>query len=288
MINSCADALATCYENLLVRLASPRGAALRLQYLEAQAQGQVHAQVAPETNKIVYDPQETIIAVFSRWDGTMSERHATSATLSRPSTPAHTGCGFVRSATCASQAHILDHPVLPLSPVLFHRYVGALPPRLYGGRRTPASLLIFLVVFYNGNCYNASMSYGSSLQNSSWMVHEWVVQTSFIYDEMETNELDPVLVTNKWRAARRVLASLHLLFMALDAEVEATDNLGRTVKLPNHLDGDGVDDDEYTVIRLNLLTPAEVEEIQCFHGLKSLVPIKWALMSCADCSRMTA
>lgn len=176
----------------------------------------------------------------------------------------------------------------------YHRYVAPLAPldfTVVVG--LPASLLIFLVVFYNGNCYNRFYELWSLTTELVVMVHEWVVQTSFIYDEMDKVKIDATVVTtNKWRAARRVLASLHLLFMALDAEVDSSDALGRTLRLPNHLDGDGVDDDEYTVmLRLNLLTPSEVDEIRRFHGLKSLVPIKWALAELrADCKpedRMT-
>ena len=68
--------------------------------------------------------------------------------------------------------------------------------------------------------------------------------------------------------------------MAIDsgAEEEDVDALGRLTRQPNHLEGEGVDDDEYeTLIDMGLLTRAEAKHIKRYPCIKAFVPMKWAL-----------
>ena len=132
------------------------------------------------------------------------------------------------------------------------------------------------------------------------IVHAWVQQTSFILDDMTSDTKKERMKRMKmsvnsaaWRAARRMLSSMYLLFMALDtdAQEEDRDSIGRTISLPNPSSGDGIDDDDYQfLVQKNLLTHAEVIHIQQFTGLKCLLPIKWALVElrelCAPENRM--
>ena len=162
------------------------------------------------------------------------------------------------------------------------------------------------------------------------IVHAWVQQTSFILDDMSQNDkkarMDKMKMSvNKaaWRASRRMLSAMYLLFMALDVSVQCItqtwmswsravphispyphdhpgcvagsplhqtdaqeddrDEWGRTISLPNPAAGDGIDDDDYQfLVNKELLTATEAADMKKFHGLKCLLPMKWALYELRD------
>jgi hypothetical protein len=119
----------------------------------------------------------------------------------------------------------------------------------------PASLLIFLTVFYNGNCYTRFFELWSLACDINAIVQHWVLQTTFIFEEMEIDakatgttsaysrnpdrELDV-----QWDAVRRVISSMYMLFMSLDVDCTEFDLIGRAKQMPNLLQGDGLDEDD--------------------------------------------
>jgi predicted membrane chloride channel (bestrophin family) len=158
----------------------------------------------------------------------------------------------------------------------------------------PASLLIFLTVFYNGNCYTRYYELWAMSSRLVQLVHSWVLQVSFIFHDLvaDGRASQDDVKRLKWRAARRILSALQLLFMALDAPMENPDCLGRPERAPNIMGGDGVEEEEFVTMRqLSLLSQREVNHIRRYSGLKCLVPIKWALVElhgvCKPDSRMS-
>jgi len=72
-----------------------------------------------------------------------------------------------------------------------------------------------------------------------------------------------------WRSGRRVIASLQLLFFALN---------GSGIEEVDVFDGGGCSDGEMNVLlRLELLTRSEIERLKKYPGFKAFIPIKWAL-----------
>jgi predicted membrane chloride channel (bestrophin family) len=215
--------------------------------------------------QVPYDPQENLIASFSRWRGTVLPLVLTNTSF---------------------WLLMIIHVAL----LTFNEYVRELTPMdssiVIG---LPASLLIFLTVFYNGNCYTRFFELWEKSSEIASIVNNWILQTAFIFEELaddvpEVNKTELTGVSadddSMWLAARRILSAMYLLFMALDSSIDSSniDCIGRAKALPNIMNGDGVDDDEYAIlIRQGLLTETEVQHLKAYPGFKAQVPIKWAL-----------
>lgn len=210
-----------------------------------------------------YDPQENFMAVLSRYSGTVLPLVLTKPLL---------------------YALILLHATFHLIDASCG---GLLPLDTTVVVSLPATLLIFLVVFYNGNCYTRFFELWKHTCELNGLVTEWVMETCFFFDMLD--ELDGVrdgqagdllIVDASWRAVRRVLSAMYLLFMALDVETLDADKdwLGRTTRVANLLCGEGLEEEEYTaLVELGLLTPDEAKSVTEYPGLKCNLPIRWAL-----------
>jgi len=120
------------------------------------------------------------------------------------------------------------------------------------------------------------------------------LQTAFIFEELDGEDgaehdgkggkdgnVD--IAESMWTASRRILAAMQMLFMALDVSIDDVDWLGRPNRLPNIMDGDGMDDAEYEILKnKGLLTSREISVIKAYPGFKCQVPIKWALTELRD------
>jgi len=159
----------------------------------------------------------------------------------------------------------------------------------------PASLLIFVVVFYGGNCYTRYYELFNHLSEINALVYDWILQTSFIYEDAErTAKLSaagrPMGETERkkreWMAVRRFLAALHLLFYTIDPEEPAKTCCGRIEASENPFLGAEIHDSEWQeLIDRQLLRPAEVERLKNYKGVKFIIPIKWALSELATSLR---
>ena len=109
--------------------------------------------------QVAYDPQENLIAVISRWRGTMLP-----LVLRGSGGLTFWGLIFVHFLM------LLYNELMPVPTLDFSVVVGL-----------PASLLIFLVVFYAGNCWTRFFTLWDCTVDLSVLVHEWTVQTAFLY-----------------------------------------------------------------------------------------------------------
>ena len=102
-------------------------------------------------------------------------------------------------------------------------------------------------------------------------------------DGMGGKKGDIEIAESMWTAARRILAAMQMLMMALDVDIDDRDWLGRPNSLPNIMNGAGMDDAEYDILKSQgLLTDREVRAIKAYPGFKCQVPIKWALNELRD------
>ena len=216
-----------------------------------------------------YDPQENLLAILLRWSGTVTPlvvyKQMFWLLLSF-----HFGLLVLNE-------HYYNLPAMDLSILL----------------GLPASLLIFLVVFYNGNCYERFFELWRHTCEINAIVNQWIIQVAFTMEEIDAR--DDGVIDGKgtfknglldvdeatWNAARRILSAMQMLFMSLDCSIsdEDRDWIGRPVRLPNIMLGDGLDDEEYKILkRQGLLTDTEIRYIKQYPGFKCQVPIKWALL----------
>ncbi len=224
--------------------------------------------------QVQYDPQEHLIAIFSRWHGTVLP-------LVLKKYIFWTILGL--HVLLLELNERVELPAMDVSVLI----------------GLPASLLIFLVVFYNGNCYERFFEMWRLTADINALVNTWVLQVSFTFEELSEErgldhdaDLDIAKGGNNaartsmsvddamWTAARRMLASQQMLFMALDTGVspDCRDYLGRPTRQPNLMLGDGIDDEEYNILKdQGLLTDDEILRIRMYAGLKCQLPIKWAL-----------
>lgn len=136
-------------------------------------------------DQVRYDPAETLLGVFSRWRGTVAP-----LVLGKPMFWLLTA---VHVLFLYMNEHVSELPSMDVSIV-----VGL-----------PASLLIFLTVFYNGNCYRRFFELWTCTCELVSHVHSWVLQVAFIFDEMELG--DAKLVRElKWKLLRRILSAMHV------------------------------------------------------------------------------
>jgi len=154
----------------------------------------------------------------------------------------------------------------------------------------PASLLIFLVVFYGGNCYDRYFNLYNHVSEINALVFDWVLQVAFIYEDAERSSGTPMAARERklreWMAVRRMLAALHLLFFTVDPEEPKKTCLGRIDKHENPFLGADIHDNEWQeLLQRQLLRPAEVERLKRYHGLKFILPVKWALSELAGSLR---
>ena len=145
----------------------------------------------------------------------------------------------------------------------------------------PASLLIFLVVFYCGNCYTRYFELYGHVSELNYLVFDWVLQVSFIYEDAERNMASGTKMQVKerklreWMAVRRMLASLHLLFYTIDPEEPRKSLLGRITKSENPFLGADIHENEWSeLIERQLLRPHEVSRLKIYNGVKFILPIK--------------
>jgi hypothetical protein len=185
--------------------------------------------------QVPYSPQENPIAVFSRWRGTVLP-----LVFRKPM--------------------FWGIMVLHLTLLVTNEYYFPLPPMdasLILG--LPASLLIFLTVFYNGNCYTRFYELWSLTCEINTIIQLWVLHISFIFEELNPDGsiVEPSqkrsmaaskrdVADDQWDAIRRGLSAMYMLFMSLDTDSDDIDWLGRQTKMPNLLAGDGMDEDECT------------------------------------------
>lgn len=113
---------------------------------------------------IPYEPEEHVVATMARWRGTALEM-----IFRKPMYYALIG------------SHVLLR--------YYDEYQVKLPPLdstvLVG---LPASLLIFLVVFYGGNCYNRYYELWGLLSEIVCLVYSWTLQVGFIYSPLEMSD----------------------------------------------------------------------------------------------------
>ena len=132
----------------------------------------------------------------------------------------------------------------------------------------PASLLIFLVVFYCGNCYTRYFELYNHVSEMNYLVFDWVLQVSFIYEDAERSGSKMDLKQRKmreWMAVRRMLAALHLLFYTIDPEEPRKSCLGRITKHENPFLGADIHDDEWNeLLERQLLRPHEISRLKAY------------------------
>lgn len=151
----------------------------------------------------------------------------------------------------------------------------------------PASLLIFLVVFYCGNCYTRYFELYNHVSELNYLVFDWVLQVAFIYEDAERSptgkRVEPKeRKLREWMAVRRMLASLHLLFYTIDPEEPKKSCLGRIAKSENPFLGADIHEDEWEeLLSRQLLRKHEVNRLKHYNGVKFILPIKWALAELA-------
>lgn len=137
----------------------------------------------------------------------------------------------------------------------------------------PSSLLVFFVVFYGSNCYERFFQMWSLCTELLSVANEWCARLEMVFDGKSQNHKNSRAV--QWRAGRLMLASLQLLFITL--------NGGGGVKGADEedaFDGGGISDEEMgALLKLELLSKAEVAALKQYKGFKAFVPIKWAIRS---------
>ena len=211
-------------------------------------------------DQVMYDPKEGLLAIFLRWHGTVLPM-----VLQRP---VFWMLSAFHMTLLAIQEHGFEFPH-------FDPAVGMLP----------ASLLIYMCVFYNSFCYTRFFQLWSLMGKLSSIVNSWMLQTAFIFEELDGADGvrdgksgDVELIDAIWSAARRIISSQALLLMALDVEITDADWLGRPRVMPNVMRGDGLDEEEYELLTMQgLITEPERRSLQAFAGLKCQLPLKWAL-----------
>lgn len=211
--------------------------------------------------QVQYDPQESLLAIFSRWRGTVL--------------PLVLKKWMFWLLIMVHVALLFANEAYNLPPMDVSIVIGL-----------PASLLIFLTVFYNGNCYTRFFELWGHTCELTAIVNNWVLQTAFIFEELDLEDgfadgksakmenMDDAM----WTTARRILSAMQMLFMALDVDIEEVDWLGRPTKLPNLMEGDGMEDEEYAILKeQGLLTDEEIAFVKAYPGFKCQVPIKVGL-----------
>lgn len=170
---------------------------------------------------IPYEPDENILASLLRFEGT-----ALQLVFAKP-------LYWALIAMHIGLRHANDH-FLMLPPLDSTVLVGL-----------PSSLLIFLVVFYGGNCYQRYYELWEHLSALNAGVYNWVLQTGFIYSPLEMNHEHLNKIASKlhgvgrndgtdekakneryrrirlaamWRCSRRMLAAFHLLIRTVDPD----------------------------------------------------------------------
>lgn len=185
-------------------------------------------------DQVDYDAHENFIAVFSRWRGTVLPLVLQNII-------------FWVLMLIYTGLLVTDTYIYELPPMDVEIVIGL-----------PASLLIFLTVFYNGECYTRFFTLWGLCCDLTAHVNDWMVQTGFLFEEFKDSGELPKGKTGedskysldylKWRTARRILSSMQMLFMSLEDNVEDFDSLGRPLKLPNIMLGDGLDPPEYDLL----------------------------------------
>ena len=212
------------------------------------------------SDQVDYDAHENFIAVFSRWRGTVLP-------LVLQKVMFWVFISFY-VMLLVIDTYFYELPDMDLEIVIgeCHGFKPrAVLPSLVTGARVqiphlaglPASLLIFLTVFYNGECYTRFFELWGLCCDLTALVNDWIVQTSFLLEEFkESGEMPKSKKTGepysldylKWRTARRLLSAMQMLFMSLEDNVEDFDSLGRPLKMPNIMQGEGLDPPEYELL----------------------------------------
>ena len=151
-------------------------------------------------NVVKYDPKEPPVAIFARFRGTILPLVFSSQI-------------FYGLLAVHVVLLTINFWIVPLQPMDTEIVVGL-----------PATMLLFLVVFYNGNCYDRYFELWGHTCGVFSIVHAWVQQTSFILEDMEAvasseskkQSKDRSFVTTNglpmkraaWRATRRILSSM--------------------------------------------------------------------------------
>lgn len=200
---------------------------------------------------IQYDPQEHILAVLTRWDGTILP-----LILKRP----------------LYWLLLFVHAIFLYVDQYLRHYTSrgnGIPALSWDVVALPSSLLVFFLVFYGGNCYTRFYQLWNEISELFSLIVQWVSHLSVVFDGM------PNAKELQWRASRLMLAAMQLLFATLNDSGEDEEDD------PSHggaFGGGGVGEHEVIALtKLNLLTLEESERIRRFHGFKPLLPIKWAL-----------
>ena len=113
---------------------------------------------------VPYDPQEGLVAVFSRWRGTVLPL-VLKKNMFWLLMMIHVGLLFI------------NEYFIELTPMDVSIVIGL-----------PASLLIFLTVFYNGNCYTRFFELWAHTCELTSIVNNWVLQTAFIFEELDAED----------------------------------------------------------------------------------------------------
>jgi len=242
---------------------------------------------------IPYEPDENILASLLRFEGT-----ALQLVFAKP-------LYWALIAMHIGLRHANDH-FLMLPPLDSTVLVGL-----------PSSLLIFLVVFYGGNCYQRYYELWEHLSALNAGVYNWVLQTGFIYSPLEMNHEHLNKIASKlhgvgrndgtdekakneryrrirlaamWRCSRRMLAAFHLLIRTVDPDDPSSSGglnfLGQVRRewsmRESPFKGRGLEEEDYKqLMQLQLLRKPEVESLKYYGtqkgALQFIVPIKWAL-----------
>ena len=101
-----------------------------------------------------------------------------------------------------------------------------LPPLDWDVVGNPVNLLIYFIVFYSNRCYERFFKMWEHCYLLMALSMEWCARLRMVFDTKQSGQSKQEVQAICWRSARRVIASLQLLFFALN---------GSGIEVPPHL-----------------------------------------------------